>query len=125
MKRTGPIKKRPTRNPLPSAVKAAVLLRDPLCLSCGDQATLANHRFSGMGGFRPQTVAWLTGACSPCNYEYECSPLVAYENGWKLRQGSNPYTTPVADHAGRWWLLDSSGTRTPALPTQHQEAPNG
>lgn len=91
------------------------------CIHCGTTEGLTvQHRANrGHGGSRSaESPANGIILCWQLNVDMERSAAVAKWArgfGWKSSRHVDPATVPVWDGpAGRWWLLEHDGTRTPA-----------
>jgi hypothetical protein len=87
--------------------------RDGGCIHCGETDAVApHHRLNrGMGGSKSRdTASNIVVLCSTMNNLVESNADVAErarENGWKLRNGQNPRTTPIwLPRLGFWALLN-------------------
>ena len=86
--------------------------RDKGCIHCGEIESIApHHRLNrGMGGSKKlDTVANIVVMCSQMNLFLETNPEIAEwgrSNGWKLRTGQTPETSPLwLPRLGFWALL--------------------
>lgn len=93
--------------------------RDGGCVHCGTHVKIVpHHRLNrGMGGSKERDVpSNIVTLCSEMNYLIEADAKMAElarENGWKLRNGQNPSSTPIFyafDNA--WFILDDKMHRT-------------
>jgi len=86
--------------------------RDGGCIHCGETESVApHHRLNrGMGGSKVRDVpSNIIVLCSAMNNLLESNADIAEtgrENGWKLRSGQDPKTTPIwLPLQGLWALL--------------------
>ena len=85
--------------------------RDGGCVHCGDVETaVPHHRLNrGMGGSKVRDVpSNIISMCSHFNGQMESNAVAAayaVRNGWKLRSGDNPSTTPFWHARRRVWLI--------------------
>lgn len=83
---------------------------------CWDEAAQLHHRRPrGAGGSRdPLTGGAANGyaLCLPCHDHIERNRAEARENGWLVRQGTDPAAVPVFRYR-MWVLLDDEGGIAP------------
>lgn len=87
---------------------------------CWDEGSQTHHRRArGMGGSRDPRTGGAANAltvCLPCHDHLEKNRTEARENGWLVRQGTDPATVPVYRYR-RWVLLDDQGGIAPVEVT--------
>lgn len=93
MRRTGP----------DQATAQLVVARNlGMCLRCNQRpGSQIHHRIPrGMGGTRNpivNTAPALVWICQPCHAEIESYRQTAYVDGWLVRRGADPATTPLVN----------------------------
>lgn len=107
---------------VPQLTRAAVLERSQFrCERCGVrkmQGLHMSHRIPrGSGGAKgargkPHSrLSNVNALCSKCHLSFvEANPTLAYDEGWKVRRGTDPMSVPIRMWEG-WFIIDDTGAR--------------